>query len=260
MEKLPHNLVAKIFDGLSLRDAIHSSHVSRSWRTKLVPYLRQTYNINRYLEQSFPDSASFLETFRATGTFLSGSRAYSYFLPSEREFTKDSDWDIYVPSPHFELVKAEIERRQGFKNIARNKKPRHPELFQVFDFLDESGRNKVQVNALTAAWDLHSCLKNFHITIVQNFISGWGCCSVRWGPTFDKMGYFARRINTAEFREKEKKKWAGRGVRLVPFYDRKKVMGNSVSAFVAYWPRGGRERAVEHIASRELGKRFEELH
>jgi len=258
METLPDKLTERIFDGLSLRDALNASHVSRAWNTHLVPYLRKTYNINRYFEQAFPQSSRLLEVFRESGTLLSGSRAYTFFLPSERRFTKDSDWDIYVPFPHFNLVKAELER-QGFKTVPRNKEPHRPDLFEVFDFVNSSG-HKVQANALTAAWNLHACLKNFHTTVVQNFISGRACCSIRWGPTFDKMGYFAKRINATEYQEKETRKWNGRGVKLVPFKSRKTVMGDSVSAFVVYWPSGGKRKAFEHIRSEQLGKRFEELH
>ena len=54
MERLPPILVKQIFDDLSIRDALHSSYVSHTWREVLMPYLYSTYNINYYLKD-FPD-------------------------------------------------------------------------------------------------------------------------------------------------------------------------------------------------------------
>ena len=73
------------------------------------------------------------------------------------------------------------------------------------------------------------------------------------------MGYFAKRIKATEYREKEMRKWNGRGVKLVPFESRKRVLGDSVSAFVVYWPTGGKRKAFEYIRSEQLGNRFDEL-
>jgi hypothetical protein len=258
MEKLSDNIVAKIFGGLGLRDALHASYVSREWNTKIKPYLRETYNINSYLTPSFPDPAALLVTFRKTGTILSGSRAYSYFLPAERVFTAESDWDIYVPSPNFHLVKSELER-QGFNEVQRTKRPNHPDLFLVHDFFSPAGV-KVQVNELTAKWSLYACIRNFHVTVVQNFISGRGCCSMRWGPTFDKRGHFAERITAGEWCDKERRKWRERGVSLKMFEEREGVLGNSHSGLVVWWGGEGKEQIIEHIPNEEIGKRFQELH
>jgi F-box domain len=258
MEKLPDKLVAKIFDSLSLRDTIHVSYVSRLWNTKIKPYLRKTYNLNSYLEQTFPNPTALLKVFRESGAILSGSRAYSYFLPAERMFTAESDWDVYVSYPNFEFLKAELEC-QGFNYVPRTKPSHYPDLFRVHNFFSPIGV-KVQVNELTEKWSLHACIKNFHVTVVQNFISGRGCCSVRWGPTFDKMGYFARRIGASEWRNKEMRKWSKRGVLLKIFKGRKKVLGDSNSALVVWWGGEGKERIIEHIPSEQLGKRFQELY
>jgi hypothetical protein len=259
MEKLSDKLVAKIFDaGLSLRDAVHASYVSHAWNTKITPYLRKTYNLNSYLTPSFPDPAALLLTFRKTGAILSGSRAYCYFLPAERVFTAESDWDIYVPYPNFQLVKSELER-QGFNSVPRTKRPKHPDLFLVHDFFSPASV-KVQVNELTAKWSLHACIRNFHVTVVRNFISGRGCFSMRWGPTFDKKGHFAKRIKASEWRDKELRKWRERGVLLRMFKSRKKVLGDSNSGLVVWWGGEGKEQILEHMPFEQIGKRFQELY
>ena len=199
METLSESIIASIFNELSLRDALHASYVCSKWQFALMPYLSNTYNVHNYLS-CFSNPESLLQVFRKSGAILSGSRALSYFLPAQRVYTQNSDWDIFVPYPHQQLVHEEL-LLQGFYSVKRTKESRKPELFQLSDYRNAS-KEKVQLVALTSKWNLFDCLMQFHISIVQNFISGWGCGSIHWTTTFAGKWMDGKEIrsNTRSFR------------------------------------------------------------
>src|SRR5256885_2285271 len=147
MERLTESLVATISNGLSLRDALYASYVCRGWNSVLSGYLSHTYSLHKYLFSSFPNPESILQRFRDCGAILSGSRALSYFLPSQREYTQFSDWDIYVPYPHYPLLHDELVL-QGFQSVERTKPSPNPELFRVFDYRNNLSNDKIQLVAL----------------------------------------------------------------------------------------------------------------
>jgi len=250
MESLPIDLIVKIFDDLNLRDALHASHVSRRWNWILKPYLRETYGLTKFLS-SFRDPGSLLQTFRHTGAILSGSRALSYFLPSHRQHTKSSDWDIFVPYPHQDVLREEL-LSQGCQPLIRTKPSRKPELFSVYDYQNMSN-DKVQVIALTTQWNLYKCLTQFHMSVVQNFISGWGCFSIHWESTFAKRGWLAERLEPyPEYQETEIRKMDAKGINLVRWNERDSVKSPTESVFAVYLPRMRNSCSHAYISLEEL--------
>jgi hypothetical protein len=250
MESLPFHLIAKIFDDLNLRDALHASHVSHGWNWILKPYLRETYSLTKFLS-SFRDPGSLLQTFRRTGAILSGSRALSYFLPSHRQHTKSSDWDMFVPYPHQDVLREEL-LSQGCQPLIRTKPSLKPELFSVFDYRNMSN-DKVQLIALTTQWNLYKCVTDFHMSVVQNFISGWGCFSIHWESTFAKRGWLAERLKSYPvYQEQVIQKMDAKGVNLVRWNERDSVKCPTESIFVVYLPRLRKSCSHAHISLEEL--------
>jgi hypothetical protein len=234
MESLPSSLVAQIFDELTLRDAHNASYVSRQWRATLIPYLREVYNVHQYLS-CFPNPESLLQAFRRTGTILSGSKALSYFLPSHRKFTMSSDWDIFVPYPHENLIHKELSS-QGFHLTERNKEQRNPEHFLVHDYFNSDGE-KVQLVALTSNRNIFDCLMDFHESVVQNFISGWGCFSVHWQSTFDRKGWMAQRLDPyPKYQMDEIEKYDEMGIELVRWGERDAAAYQECNIYAVYLP------------------------
>ena len=171
MDTIPSSLISMIFDNLSLRDCLYTSYVSHSWNKSVRSYLRERYSLSRYLS-CFPHPKDLLEVFRKTKTVLAGSRAMSFFLPSQRIYTANSDWDVFAPYPHQQIMHDQL-LAQGFFNIERIKQSHHPDRFKVYDFINANG-DKVQLIALTQEWNLFECIMNFHKSTVQNFIAGSG--------------------------------------------------------------------------------------
>jgi len=234
MEALPIALIAKIFDTLTLRDALHASFVSHGWRSVLNPYLRDTYNIYKYLS-CFLDPKSVLRVFRRTGAVLSGSRGLAYFLPSHRVFTNSSDWDIFVPHPNYYNVHEEL-LSQGFIFVPRTKPQLTPEHFLVYTYYN-AAKEKVQLVALTRERTLYDCLMDFHHSLVQNFISGWGAYSIQWESTFNRAGWMAKRLDPyPKYQEEEIQKYDRRGFRVVRWLDRHLVSQGEQNIFAVYWP------------------------
>lgn len=252
MDTLSNALIANIFNHLNLRDALQASYVSRGWHSMLRPYLGSTYSLYRYLS-CFRDPKSLLHAFQCSGAILSGSRALSYFLPSHRMHTETSDWDIFVPSPYQEFLHQEL-LSQGFQSVIRTKAPRKPELFCVFDYRN-SANVKVQVVALTAQWSLYACLMDFHMSVVQNFISGWGCVSVYSESTFAKRGWLAARLNSfSEYQDEVIREMDVKGIKLVRWKEKESVKCPSDSVFVVYLPRARNGCGHAYISLEELEK------
>ena len=236
METLPIILLTRVFHQLTIRDAINASYVSRTLHTTLAPYLLDTYNVPKYLSSSFSNPAGLLNTFRRSGAVLSGSRALAYVIPSIRSHTATSDWDIYVPYPHQLLVHDELVR-QGFNAVERTKQAR-PHEFWVFDYYN--GGEKVQLVALVQGHSLFDCFIDFHASIVQNFISGWGCYCMHWKTTFDGWGWIANRLDAfPKYRIELVAKEAARGMRLVPWKDRDLEECTQVKVFAVKFPGSG---------------------
>ena len=261
METLSESLITKIFNELSLRDALHASYVCAKWQYALRPYLGNTYGIHKYLS-CFSSPKSLLQVFRNSGAILSGSRALSYFLPAQRVHTQDSDWDIFVPCPNRLLLHEEL-LLQGFRPVERTKKPRKPECFQLFDYRN-AANEKVQLVALTSKWNLFECLMQFHISIVQNFISGWGCCCMHSETTLGRKGWMARRLDLTpdhskeEIREMEKykkgeiSKYGDRGIKLITWGERDMVNCPPDRVFVVYFSGKGKECGHAYLSLEEL--------
>ena len=238
---IPFDLV---FDQLSLREALQASYVSHSWHTLLLPYLQSRYCISRYLD-CFPDSKSALKIMRETNTVLSGSRALAYFVPSIRRHVQSSDWDFYVPESNRELVHQEL-LSQGYSLI---KEKAATEQFTVVNYHNETG-TKLQLVCLKPFWTFPACLKNFHSSIVQNVISGFGCYSVYWKTTFNMEGWFGEkmeRVDYEEYRAAQAQKFAERGFRMVRWPDRNAEAGQGRHIFAAYWRRKGNSDIMEDL-------------
>jgi hypothetical protein len=238
METLSGSLVSAIFDECSLRDALHASYTSRVWRKILIPYLINTYNLQKYLSP-FHDSKSLLKVFRETGAILSGGRALAYFLPRLRRFSDASqDWDIFVPFPNYELVHKEIVSQQGFYEVERTKKQPYEKRFLVHDYLNDENI-KVQVVALTPEWSMYDCIMDFHVSVVQNGITGWGCFMLNWEYTFADRGWLAERLSVyPEYQEKARMKYANQGISIVPWTEWKDKNLLARKVFVVLWKQG----------------------
>ena len=261
MESLSESLISSIFNQLSLRDALHASYVCTKWQFALRPYLCNTYDIHKYLS-CFANPESLLRVFRTSGAILSGSQALSYFLPAQRVYTQNSDWDIFVPYPHQQLLHEEL-LLQGFHPVERTKKPRKPGLFQLFDYRNAS-KEKVQLVALTSKWNLFDCLMQFHISIVQNFISGWGCGCIHWASTLSGKGWMAKRLDPTpgcseqelreldEYKKGEIRKYGDRGIRLVTWGERDVEERSSDFVFVVYFAGKGKESSHAYVPLEEL--------
>jgi len=260
MERLPPVLIEQVFDELSLRDAIRASYVCHQWRTTLLPYLFDTYNINEYLKPGFPDPNSLLRAFRRTGAVLSGSRALAYFLPSVRVHIGSSDWDIYVEHEHKETIHQEL-LQQKFIPLERKKPQRQPTQFMVYDYgrnkVDDGNGVKVQVVVLVEGRGIMNCIAQFHNSAACNYISGWGAASLFWQMTFDKHGFMAKRLTASvEYRKELKEQYMRRGIRLVEYEIRPKesIVEN---AFVVYFPSAGAGESHSYSGSRPWLKELE---
>jgi len=177
-----------------------------------------------------------LTVFRITGTILSGSRALAYFLPSHRKFTKSSDWDIFVPFPHQQIVHDQLVS-QGFLNVERIKPQPKPDRFLVYDYFNAANA-KIQLVALKVHWSMYDNIMNFHKSTVQNIISGWGVYSIHWQETFNKSGWLAERLAKYPDYEKQQIKEAkdigGFTLKEWANTDARKLVEN---VFVAYYGR-----------------------
>ena len=223
--------ISQIFNALSLRDALHASYVSRSWNAALSEYVYRTYNPHEYLS-SFTYPKHLLETFRCTGAVISGSRCLSYFLPSLRRFTLASDWDVYVPHPHQHILHEELIF-QGCRLTNGDKVP-IPGQFKVYNYVN-AANEKVQLVALVPERRLFDCLINFHTSVVQNYISGWGCCSIYWERTFEGRGWTVARLQEyPEYQKTLAEKYSGMGMRIVPWEERERTL-SEVNAFTVLW-------------------------
>ena len=250
MDKIPYFLLTRIFEELSLRDAIHASYVSKAWHAVMVQYLYKTFNINRFLG-SFTDAKGLLRAFRRSGAILSGSRAVSYFLPWHRLFTSNSDWDIYVPYPNYHIIHQEL-LAQGYTHLVSTKPQKTPQDFILHNYLNAKSE-KVQVVALTPERSLFECLIDFFHSLVQNFISGWGCCSLHWENTFDRRGFLAKRLEEfPEYEELVIEKWAVRKFKLVRWKDREQVNCRFTNVYVMYFPDGERGFGQGYLSLEEL--------
>ena len=217
-------IVAEVLDYLTLRDAIQASYVNKASRRIVLKYLSERYNLSQYLSV-FKDPKSLLATFRRTGAILSGSRALAYFLPSIRPFTESSDWDIYVSFPHQETLHKELGK-QAFLPIPRSKAQPKPSEFKVYNFRNDCGNVKVQLVVLEPGRSLYQCMMGFHLSIVQNCISGWGCYSMYWGSTLERRGWMAERLDGfPEYQTEMVEKYGVRGIRLVPWAERERTNG-----------------------------------
>lgn len=239
METLSGALVGAIFDKCSMRDALHASYACHAWRHSLIPYLRETYSLQKYLLGPFRDPASLLRVFYSTGAVLSGGRALSYFLPRLRRLSPSSqDWDIFIPYPQYNVVHSEI-LSQGFQNIVRTKEQPDEARFTVYDYRNDENV-KVQLVALTAEWSLFDCIMDFHTSVVQNGIAGWGCFSLNWEYTFADRGWFAERLTAyPEFLRKEEMKYAQKNITIVPWTAWEDCDLEKRKAFVVPWNSGG---------------------
>lgn len=238
METLSGSLVRAIFNECSLRDALNASYTCRAWHKILLPYLCDTYSLRKYL-YPFHDSKSLLRVFRETGAILSGGRALAYFLPRLRRFSDASqDWDIFVPFPHYEMVHKEI-LSQGFHEVERTKRQSNVERFLVHDYLND-GNTKVQVVALTAKWSIYDCIMDFHMSVVQNAITGWGCFILNWEYTFANRGWLAERLSGyPEYQMKAQMKYANYGISIMPWTDWEDKNLDARKVFVVRWKRDG---------------------
>jgi hypothetical protein len=136
--------------------------------------------------------------------------------------------------------------------IPREKEQRRPDRFNVHDYWNCS-KVKVQVVALTATWNIYQCLMDFHMSVVQNFITGWGCYSVHWESTFEKRGWLARRLEGfPEYEVEEINKKRAMGIELVPWKERDLEKSRKDSIFVVYWPVSGKDCGHKYISRKEL--------
>jgi hypothetical protein len=167
----------------------------------------------------FRDVRSLIRVFYSTGAILSGGRALSYIIPRLRQFSHTSqDWDIFIPFPQYDVVHDEI-LSQGFNKVERTKEQPNESKFIVHDYHNHENV-KVQLVALTAEWSLYHCIMDFHTSVVQNAITGWGCFNLNWESTFSERGWFAERLaEYSAFRTKEEKKYAQKGITIVPWTD-----------------------------------------
>jgi hypothetical protein len=75
------------------------------------------------------------------------------------------------------------------------------------------------------------------MSIVQNFISGWGCYSVYWKTTFAKVGWLAERLHSyLEYQEELMREMEVKGVKLVRWEERESLDFHSDKVFVVYFP------------------------
>jgi hypothetical protein len=250
METLPEIPLELVFDHLSLRDALHASYVSRTWHELLLPYLRRRYNVNDYLT-CFEDPASMIKVMRATNTILSGSRALAYFLPSIRRHVQSSDWDFYVTEQDREIVHREFVL-QGYFLVRRKKSEGILYPFTLLEYRNIDGET-LQLVALHANITAFHILKDFHMSIVQNCISGFGCYSIFWGTTFRKEGWFAKRLDDfKEYREKLAQKQAARGFDMIEYMWRNHEVSDSENVFAVYWKGHGFASTVAYLSYDEL--------
>ena len=234
METLSGSLVRAIFNECSLRDVLNASYTCRAWRRILLPYLRDTYSLRKYL-YPFHDSKSLLKVFRETGALLSGGRALAYFLPKLRRFSNASqDWDIFVPFPYFQIVHKEI-LSQGFYEVERTKGQPNEERFLVHDYLNVENA-KVQVVALTAERSMCDCIMDFHMSVVQNAITGWGCFILNWEYTFANRGWLAERLSGyPEYQMTAQMKYANYGISIMSWADWEDKNLEARKVFVVRW-------------------------
>jgi hypothetical protein len=81
---------------------------------------------------------------------------------------------------------------------------------------------------------------DFHNSLVQNFICGWGCCSIHWESSFEKRGWMAQRLDSyPEYQDELVRKWREKGFKLVPWKDRESCNWKSGSVYVMYLPGSG---------------------
>lgn len=234
METLSGALIGAIFEHCSLRDALHASYTCRAWRKCLVPYLQDTYSLKKYLS-CFREPGGLIRVFRETGSVLSGGRALVYFLPSLRRFSPSSqDWDIFIPYPHYHAVHSEI-LSQGFHKLERTKEQPYPQRFTVYDYFNDNN-TKVQLVSLTAECGLYDCIRDFHTSVVQNGITGWGCFSMNWEDTFAGQGWFAERVaQYPEFQFRERAKYDRKGITIVPWSEWREKGCEERKVFTVHW-------------------------
>jgi hypothetical protein len=70
---------------------------------------------------------------------------------------------------------------------------------------------------------------------VQNYISGWGCCSIYWESTFEGRGWTVARLQEyPEYQKTLAEKYSVMGMRIVPWEEREGTL-SEVNAFIVYW-------------------------
>ena len=250
MDSLPEIPLELVFDLLSLRDALHASYVSRAWHELLLPYLRHIYNVNDYLA-CFEDPASMIKVMRATNTILSGSRALAYFLPSIRRHVQSSDWDFYVNEQDSAIVQREFVL-QGYLLVRRKESDGKLNPFTLLEYRNIDGET-LQLVALHANMTAFLILKGFHMSIVQNCISGFGCYSMFWETTFRKEGWFNKRLDDfKEYREGLAQKQAARGFDMIEYMWRNHEVSDSENVFAVYWKGHGFASTVAYLSYDEL--------
>lgn len=178
-KRVPLEVVEEIAELAPLEDMIGLVTMFPAFRHSRVRERR--FDIKRYLSRLFPDPDKFIQIMLLTNSCVSGSRALEFFLPGMAE--KESDWDIYCCGDNVSLTVLlgwmvdnglKLDRPQA----DRQEYYGHACVSVLNGVVGEgSEAKKVQVIA-SDNQDPVTAVLNFHSSIVQCFISGWGAVSV----------------------------------------------------------------------------------
>ena len=91
------------------------------------------------------------------------------------------------------------------------------------------------------------------MSIVQNFISGFGCYSLFWESTFNKEGWFAKRMDDfKEYREGLAQKQAARGFQMIEWQWRDLKKSDREDILAVYWGGHGFDSTMAYVSYDEL--------